>query len=403
MLAWFRTVNHRSLLADTTLDLRAVDNPRVLLPVAGIFGANGSGKTTVLHALSFMSEVVDRSYRNWGPEDPIARHPFALTAAGRALPSTYEVGLRLDGRALSYGFDLDGERILGEWLVEARDDDERVLFERTGQDYDFGGLSGENAQITRLTRPNALYLSTAAQTGHPELAPLHRWFAQRVHPIGSGLGRPARPHDGARLLHHEAGDRRFRTTALDLLRSADIGIADVVSEPERAWLPAEARYPVRFLHAGSDSTGLLPLEAESWGTQAFLGYLPVVLRALDEGGVVLADELDASLHPAVLRELVSMFQDPARNPHGAQLLFDTHDTSLLGDQLGDPVLGRDQIWFAEKAGDGTTNLYPFSDYPAVEPPFGPDLPEDLQRSYLHGRFGAVPRVGYFDPTPNEEE
>jgi hypothetical protein len=100
------------------------------------------------------------------------------------------------------------------------------------------------------------------------------------------------------------------------------------------------------------------------------------------------DELEASLHPAVALELMRMFNDPKDNPHGAQIIFTTHDTNLLGSTLGEPALRRDQVWMTEKDEGGGTSLYPLTD-------FHPRKEENLQRGYLQGRYGAIPFLESF--------
>jgi AAA15 family ATPase/GTPase len=95
------------------------------------------------------------------------------------------------------------------------------------------------------------------------------------------------------------------------------------------------------------------------------------------------DELDASLHPILAQEVVRQFNDPATNPHNAQLIFTTHDANLLGTILGEPALRRDQVWLTEKDNDGATVLYPLTDY-------RPRKAENLERGYLQGRYGAIP-------------
>jgi hypothetical protein len=112
------------------------------------------------------------------------------------------------------------------------------------------------------------------------------------------------------------------------------------------------------------------------------------LQAIQDGGAIIVDELDASLHPALAQEIVRQFNDPATNPHNAQLIFTTHDTNLLGTNLGEPALRRDQVWLTEKDNDGGTVLYPLTDYK-------PRKAENLQRGYLQGRYGAIPFLGDF--------
>jgi hypothetical protein len=103
--------------------------------------------------------------------------------------------------------------------------------------------------------------------------------------------------------------------------------------------------------------------------------------------VFLADELDASLHPALVAEVIRLFQDPATNPRRAQLIFNSHDASLLGDAIGDRLLGRDEIWFTEKRNDGTTRMYPLVD-------LEPRKQEAVGKRYLAGRYGAIPILSH---------
>jgi AAA15 family ATPase/GTPase len=130
----------------------------------------------------------------------------------------------------------------------------------------------------------------------------------------------------------------------------------------------------------------LPLEEESAGTRALFRLGPAIIGALQSGRVLAIDELEASLHPLMAIQLVNQFNDPATNPHHAQLLFTTHDTSLFGRTVGEPPLRRDQIWLTEKGADGATTLYPLTDYK-------PRKAENLERGYLQGRYGAVPFLG----------
>jgi AAA15 family ATPase/GTPase len=111
----------------------------------------------------------------------------------------------------------------------------------------------------------------------------------------------------------------------------------------------------------------------------------MILPVLNAGAVLCVDELDTSLHPHLALETIRMFQDPVRNPKHAQLLFNTHDTVLLGNLAGGPHLRRDQVWFVEKDGEGATHLYPLTD-------FKPRKDENLERGYLQGRYGAIPFV-----------
>jgi len=139
----------------------------------------------------------------------------------------------------------------------------------------------------------------------------------------------------------------------------------------------------------------LPLAAESAGTVTLLGMAMLVVDVLGRGAVLGIDELEASLHPMLALELLRLFHDPAHNPRGAQLIFTTHDTNLLGNVVGERPLRRDQVWFTEKDEAGATHLYPLTD-------FQPRKEENLERGYLQGRYGAIPCLGELLPVVREE-
>ena len=139
---------------------------------------------------------------------------------------------------------------------------------------------------------------------------------------------------------------------------------------------------LKLTHRGPQESVELDAEDESLGTMVWIGLVGPLLDALDSGSILLADELDASLHPHLVDQLIALFQNPETNPHDAQLIFNSHDVTLLGDSKN-RRLGRDQIWFTEKDVDGATTLYPLAD-------LSPRKDEALERRYLQGRFGALP-------------
>jgi hypothetical protein len=212
-------------------------------------------------------------------------------------------------------------------------------------------------------------------------------------------------------------DQELREKLRQLLAFADLGIEDIkvrhkrFTDDERSKLiqltrafvaavgvdgPADEDVAANALRAagttielqhlcgdGSPSVGL-PFETESLGTQALVALAGPLLQALRRGYLLMVDELDTSLHPRLVAELVKLFQSPVSNPKQAQLVFSTHDASLLGSLVGDaPILDRDQVWFVEKDESGATSMYPLTD-------FSPRRLENLERGYLQGRYGAVP-------------
>jgi hypothetical protein len=372
-----------------------------LLPVAAIYGANASGKTNVFRALHFISFVVENSHRNWKPGQDIWRTPFALDASSSG-PSSFEVEFILAGVRYRYGFTLDSQKINEEWLYAYPNGKQQQWFTRSETpekkfsfSRNFPGEREKNRTIEGLTRPNSLYLSAAAQNNHEALLPLYNFFVNDIRFLPSG----ARCLD-RRATEEMCLDDGYKSLILQYLKAADLGIAGLRAEQEefveaatkfmsalRENLPAKLQVDlpnkhtkILLQHRGQGGSQLeLEVENESDGTMAYFSLLGPIMKTLERGSVLCIDDLDSSLHPLLALELVRMFNDRKRNPRGAQMIFNTHDTNLLDNSL----LRRDQIWFTEKDSSGATHLYPLSD-------FKPRQNENLERGYLQGRYGAVP-------------
>jgi hypothetical protein len=409
MLVEFRVANHRSILDEQALVMRAAGGgadpadptPRALggerlLPVAAIYGANASGKSNMLSALAFMASAVIDSHPRWDPLGGVPRDPFAW-GRGRAEPSLFEVTLALPEGRVQYGFVVDDQQVLEEWLFVWPKSRKQSWFKRDATGVSFGDRFTDAQRIGPLpARPNSLLLSAAVQNGSPQLAPIYRWFRSLrtdcpVTQGGAELGSSFRHvrrmvSDLSHAASFDPQDEDKLQQVADLLSVADTGIQRLRAEVVAPREPKGARQ-LRFwaLHAGA-SDAWLPLEQESDGTQALFHLGLVMLPALRDGGVVVLDELGHGLHPLLASQLVQRFNDPATNPKGAQLLFSTHDTALLHGEGERPLLRRDQIWLAEKDQQGATTLTPLSRYK-------PRAGENLAKGYLRGRFGGVPYLG----------
>jgi hypothetical protein len=430
MLIAFRFGNHRSFRDEQELSLLLPSSERSarteiaawsegwrarLEPVAGIYGANASGKSNVVNAAIFMEEAVRNSYQRWEPGGGIPADPFLLGLEDGSKSSSYEMEIvSPDGVRYQYGFRLDVDRILEEWLYAYPTSRRQVLFERasgTAEEFHFGKhLPGRNRTIAELTRPNSLFVSAAASNKHELLGDLWQWFARRLRFV-----LPSNQESRHVFTLDMIEKSEWKEKVVALLRFADLGISDLemvrpdsggLAEDPMAALRASVMAvrrklewargaaiddvrQLRFRHAsGGASHGvLIPFERESNGTRMWFSLMGPILQALNGGETLFVDELDASLHPHLSAEIVRMFQDPELNPKLAQLVFTTHDTTLLGNLLGEPVLRRGQVWFTEKDAEGASTLIPLSD-------FSPRKPENLERGYLQGRYGAVP---FLDP------
>ena len=426
MLLSFRFANHRSFRDEQQLNLMPVyssdaQQPEGLRPVltAGIFGANASGKSNCLNALEFMRYMVLRSDRDVEPGRGISRDPFLLTPQSRTELSRYVVDLVSHGIRHTYGFTVNDDGVLEEWLYQYPLKKKRRIFERDGQKFIWGEESGKRSElgnVAAITAPTALFLSTMARfatVGMPAevadpLYDVYRWFqGNRVRSISG-----PRHFGSGKTWPQDEKDQRI---IVELLKAADVGIVDVslsrirdhlyaetgdgeatqagkVSQLEGSWIsfvPERSLERLRFRHRGSDVSVSLDLAQESTGTRQLLDLALDAAHILRVGGTMTIDEIDASLHPILTAKLIGLFQSPTTNPRGSQLIFTSHDAALLGTIDGEEVLRRDEIWFAEKQDDGASVLYPLSDFkPRKEG-------ENRQRRYMNGNYGAVPNLSTY--------
>lgn len=386
-----------------TVEWREGGSPIGVLAVAGVFGANGSGKSNLLKVMDDMRWLVLHSFRLGDLEGRVRRRPFVLDQNTRNQPSRFEIDLVLEGVRHEYGFLIDDERVIEEWAYRYPKGRAALIFHRVGDDVEPGMVERQKTRaVQELIRSNALFLSTAASAKHAALLPLHQWFSRNLI-LAEADSRPWRQALTTQMI----GEDPYRQRVLDLLRAADLGVTSaqkrepdpvmqerfrravrilegIEDEPESDEGPTFEELGVELIHQGTGGEEVpLQAEDESLGTRVWFGLIGPVVQALESGSVFLADELDASLHPALATELVRLFQEPETNPRRAQLVFNSHDSTLLGDSVGDRLLGRDQIWFTEKYGDGSTNLYQLVD-------LEPRKQEAIGKRYLDGRYGATP-------------
>jgi hypothetical protein len=411
MLLEFRVANYRSIRDEQVLSLVGTLGDKELaethlvatglkaLPSAVrsavLYGSNASGKSTLLFALNYMRAVVAESATVIQPGQTYSVQAFRLDERFASAPTEFELTFLLDGVRHQYAFAMTPQRIVSESLLVYRTAKPTQWFSRSlaedGETYEYefsAYLTGSRKLWQESTRPNALFLSTAAQLNSELLGPVFRWIVESIIflPAGASLNYELTTS----MLATEEG----RQTIRDFLSAADISIADVQAVPRKGFRQqlvfnaggvthasreeSEFLVPV-FQHSTPNGNATFELQEESEGTQRLYGLIAPVLDVLKQGKILVVDELDGSLHTLLVRRLISMFHDPALNTSGAQLIFSTHDTSLLDHSL----FRRDQVWFTEKDRDQATRLYPLSD-------FSPRKHEAWERGYLLGRYGALP-------------
>jgi hypothetical protein len=412
MLLRFEVSNHRSILDTAELSMIAVDKDRAstwkfekfdeqVLSVAGIYGPNASGKSNVIDALAWLSRAVRMSLLTW--DEFIPREPFKF-GIGPANSSIFEIEMIISDVRHTYRVELNDKEVLFESLYSYPERRRRVLFEREGITTKFrrgiSGLSGTRELIT----PRTLALSAAMHFEVPDLREFARTLAS-IRSFGS-LGRMTqRGQFGTFGLSREIWfeDRQpklfkdddpesdsSRNSALALLRFADLGIdsVQITEEPDEDGGQTSGsqrhgpRHLLRLVHRAATQDLPFDFLDESMGTRTWFNLIGPTLRALKNGQILLLDEIDASLHPRLSVRLIELFQDRQTNREGAQLIFTSHDTSLLNH------LNRDEVWLTEKSASGATTLIALAE-------FGSDKVRssvNLERAYLQGRFGAVPEL-----------
>ena len=421
MLLRFEASNYRSILEPIELSMIAVDEerssvrkfnllPEGVLSIAGIYGPNASGKSNVVEALAWLSTAAGRSLRAW--DELIPREPFKF-GRGPETPSTFELEMIINDVRYAYRLEVDDSAVLFEGLYSYPERRRRMLFEREDMEIHFRRGLGALAGTRELLTPTTLALSAAMRFHEREVEPFGRYLSeiqvlgarrrtvwQRPLATGApGLSSTARlfeernsPQQEALFDEFELGPFNSRESALALLRFADLGIDDVqIIEDEvdgtnpAIRLSKEPRGQLRLMHRVAEQELPFDLAEESAGTRTWFALIGPTLSALRSGRILLFDEIDASLHPRLSARLLELFQDPETNPYGAQLIFTTHDTSLLN------YLNRDEVWLTEKGGNGATSLTALAEY-------GGDKVRrslNLEKAYLQGRFGAVPELDQF--------
>lgn len=384
----------------------AGSHPLRVLPAAGVFGANASGKTNFLRVMGDMRRLVLTSFRSGDKTTPLEHRPFQLDPDCAGAPSSYEIDLILDGIRYEYGFCIDSEQVISEYARHYPHGKAVSLFRRHYSDVHPGEKNrAKDRAISEILRRNALYLSAASAADHPGLQPLYEWFSKNLMTCEAST-RERRWAYTTKLM----SQAKYHNKILAMLHAADLGITDArIREPDPEMMKQVYRImeifqkemeledlqspkldetsflSIALSHRGKHASVELESTDESLGTLVWLGLIGPIVDALAHGSVLLVDELESSLHPTLVTQLVRTFQKPKSNPNGAQLIFNSFESGLLGNAVDDRVIGRDQVWFTEKLHDGSTRLYSLTN-------LSPRKAEAIGRRYLGGRYGATPII-----------
>lgn len=408
MLIQFRFQNFLSFRDDTILDLSATKitehrdhvvtiGKEKLLPVAAIFGANASGKSNVLNALCFMATYVIESFLYGGNgqenkrdhvEQP-ERTPFLLQSSSRQAVSSFEVYFTgPGGKTYNYGFTLDHDGIVEEWLntkAKTARDFKRVFY-RNGSHCDLAALPKKMQENILLSlEKETLIVSLGAKLKVNILKAVRDWFLNWTF---ADFSDPAENLKLSRQLPFFFTEKSVQDQVVAYLASFDPSIIGFHLEQDDKGKITKVEAVHRIKEGG---TVALSLEQESSGTLKMFALYPYLQFALQKGGGLVVDELNARLHPLLVRSFLLTFLNPKINTNHAQIIFTTHDAW----QLSNNLLRRDEIWFTEKDEDGASTLYSLADF---EDEDGDKIRKDenYEKNYLLGKYGAIPTLRCFD-------
>jgi len=423
MLLQFSVNNFRSIKDTVTFSMATASKDEnnsfklrnyELLTSAVIYGANASGKSNVLKAMSFMGNIVLNKTKVIQSTDTLQHDPFKLNTATQDTSSTFEIVFFIDEIKYRYGFEADSTTVYSEWLYADEKGKEAKLFYRDSEEEHYvnptkfkeGFIFYDNATSKIKVSKNQLFLWKCDQDDGEISKSILTWFSRFK--LIDGLD-----HDGyVNYTMKKMEDIEFKNKIVDLVKTADIGIDDIQTQKEDVPLDVFEKMPfpdklkelilkdgglqsvaVNTYHKKFDEnnneigTVIFELDdEESVGTQKFFRMSAPILNTLQEGKILMIDELDASLHPMLTKHLINLFNNKEINKNHAQLIFATHDTNLLNRH----IFRRDQIWLTEKDKYGATDIYSLAQFKNVR------KTEDFEKQYIQGKYGAIPYLGKFE-------
>lgn len=410
MLIQFNFKNFKSFRDEAILDLSATNidafSDRVvklgnekLLTVAAIYGANASGKSNVYAAFDYMSNYVVQSFMfGDGNEEQDLQSkltPFLFDAQSLDEESSFEIFFTLpldnSGKVYNYGFSLNKNGIVEEWFnSKAKTAKEsRIIFYRnsTEKELDLSGIpSNSRDNIKIALEKQVLIASLGAKLKVEKCKMIRDWFFANELADFSDFYFSFFHNT---LPSNFIEDKKVQKQVIDFLASFDGHIKDFKIEklPNVDKQAKVGSYRIRALHKmiGSEKMAELPLHDESEGTLKMFRLYPYLQKVMEKGSLFIVDELNARLHPLLVRNLILTFLNPEINKNHAQLIFTTHDTWHLSNNL----FREDEIWFVEKDDDGISSLYSLADF---KDEAGNVSDTDYEELYLTGRYGAIPKL-----------
>lgn len=395
MLCQFTVRNFKSIRDAVTFDMQATaisehedriikdKDEELYLPVSAVYGPNGGGKSNVLEALhSLVTKVLRPLYATSNNEEiaikmkKLVIEPFAFDEETRNKPTEFELFFRTKMAEYRYELTVKREIIEYERLDRIKLDTGRksALFERNEDEITLKGAFARLKTSDELsdTLPLLSYLGITYRKNEVVQDVLD-WFDEEINFLNYG-----NPMQELRMAVSKSED--VKKLMLQMIQEMDLDIVDFrVEEKEND------RIEVFTKHIIDEYEAELSLFDESSGTKKLFGLLPFIAKSLLKGTTLVIDELDAKIHPVLLKYLIMMFSDMEKNKKGAQLIFTSHDLSTMNSE----VFRRDEVWFVAKGNRQNSKLYSLVEFKNKK---GESVRKDAKfdKQYLEGKYGADP-------------
>lgn len=394
MLCQFTVKNYKSIRDEVTFDMQAAAisehedkvikdrDGEVYLPVSSIYGPNGGGKSNVLKGLqTLVAKVLRPLYATTNNADilmfrkNVNIEPFKFTEENKNAPTEFEIFFRTKLAEYRYILHVEKENVIYESLDRVKLDTKRrsALFERINNNIEVKGDFSKLKTSDELseTLPFLSYLGITYKKNEV-VKDVLEWFDKGIDFLN--YGNPIQE-----LVVAVSNTKNVKQLMLQMIQEMDLNIVDFRIEED------ENRFDVYTKHSVDGYEEELDLEEESSGTRKLFGLLPFIAASLLEGTVLVIDELDAKIHPLLLKHIIGMFTDLSVNKNNAQLIFTSHDLSTMNSE----VFRRDEIWFVAKGNAENSELYSLVEFKNDK---GESVRKDAKfdKQYLEGKYGADP-------------
>jgi len=420
MVIEFSVGNYRSFNDIQTLSFRAtglvsedktVDENNIanadgarLLKTIGVYGPNGSGKSNLIKGFNFFKRMVSTSLEN---EDFLSENinPNKQVVHSSDDSGYFQIVLLLKGKKYRYGFTLKnkqlsagGADVATEWLFGPAGKNETWYFKRKGNKIEVNGenfAEGLNIPFDTKLRANTLFLSFCSSYNGEVSGEIKRFISNKIRIDNTGNNRIKN-----NILTNSLIEEGSKELVLNWLKSADLSFNDIkiAKGNENISISLMDRVKLSKDIYGENGKVVNTIEMdlsrdESEGTQKYYSFIGKFYNKFQKGGLFISDEIDSNFHPALLRKIVGMFNNPTINKANAQLLFTSHDTNLMSPD----IMRRDQFYFTEKSPTDSTILYSLADLKGIR------NNADFAKQYLAGYYGALPMLGnYLNEQSNPE-